>query len=138
MCGISLCRPWSARVRGYWLAPLATAYGKAGRKDDALALVAEALALVERRDERWWDAEIYRVKGELLESRISSEAETCFRHAIEVARRQSAKSLELYITYDLGRWGTRLPRFATILRRGAGVRRGRRTRDERMTSFTDR
>jgi adenylate cyclase len=86
------------------LAALATAYRKAGRTDDALALVAEALALVESRDERWWEAEIYRVKGELLlESRRSSEAETCFRRPIEVARRQSAKSLELRATTSLAR-----------------------------------
>ena len=85
-----------------YLAALAAAYGKAGRTDDALALVAEALALVERRDERHWEAEIYRVKGELLlESGGSSEAETCFRRAIEIARRQSAKSLELRATTSL-------------------------------------
>ncbi len=66
--------------------------------------MAEALALVERRDERDWEAEIYRVKGELLlESGGSSEAETCFRRAIEVARRQSAKSLELRATTSLAR-----------------------------------
>jgi predicted ATPase len=66
--------------------------------------VAEALALVERRDERMWEAEINRVKGELLlESGGSSEAETCFRHAIDIARRQSAKSLELRATTSLAR-----------------------------------
>ena len=41
-------------IRPYYLATLAAAYGKGGRTDDALDLVAEALALVERRDERWW------------------------------------------------------------------------------------
>ena len=96
-CGTELGRPGD-------LASLAAAYGKAGRTDDALALVAEALALVERRDERAWEAEIYRVKGELLlESGGSSEAETCFRRAIEIARRQSAKSLELRATTSLAR-----------------------------------
>jgi predicted ATPase len=44
------------------------------------------------------------VKGELLlESRRSSEAETCFRHAIDIARRQSAKSLELRAVMSLSR-----------------------------------
>jgi predicted ATPase len=87
-----------------YLAWLAAAYDKAERTDEALALVAEALALVERRDERNWEAEIYRVKGELLlESGGSSEAETCFRRAIEIARRQSAKSLELRATTSLAR-----------------------------------
>ena len=86
------------------LARLAAACGIAGRTDDALALLAEALALVEGRDERHWEAEIYRVKGELLlESGGSFEAETCFCRAIKVARRQSAKSLELRATTSLAR-----------------------------------
>jgi predicted ATPase len=90
--------------RPYELATLAAAYGTAGRTDDALALVAEALALVERRDERVWEADIYRVKGELLlESGGSSEAETCFRRAIEIARRQGAKALELRAVTSLSR-----------------------------------
>jgi predicted ATPase len=95
--GTELDRPWN-------LAVLAAAYGKAGRTADGLALVAEALGLVERRDERVGEADIYRVKGELLlESGGSSETETCFRHAIEIARRQSATSLELRATTSLAR-----------------------------------
>jgi predicted ATPase len=95
--GTELDRPWN-------LAALAAAHGKAGRTGDGLALVAEALGLVERRDERVGEADIYRVKGELLlESGGSSEAETCFRRAIEIARRQSAKSLELRATTSLAR-----------------------------------
>ncbi len=66
--------------------------------------MAEALALVESRDERWCEAEIHRVKGELLfGSGGSSEAETCFRRATEIARRQSAKSLELRAVTSLSR-----------------------------------
>jgi adenylate cyclase len=96
--GFELARP-------FYLAALAVAYGKAGRTDDALALVAEALALVERRDERWCEAEIHRVKGELLfESGGSSEAETCFHRALEITRRQSAKSFELRATTSLARF----------------------------------
>jgi predicted ATPase len=91
-------------TRPYFLVTLAAAYGKAGRTDDAPALVAEALALVDRHDERMWEAEIYRVKGALLlESSGSSEAETCFQRAIEIARHQSAKSLELRATTSLAR-----------------------------------
>src|SRR5262249_31679439 len=83
---------------------LGAACGKLGQTDDALALVAEALAAVERSGERDSEAEIYRVKGELLlESKRSSEAETCFRHAIDIARRQSAKSLELRAVTSLSR-----------------------------------
>jgi predicted ATPase len=91
-------------LRPYYLATLAAACGKAGRTDDALALVTEALALVEGRDERLWEADTHRVEGELLlQSGGSSEAETCFHHAIEIARRQSAKSLELRATTSLSR-----------------------------------
>jgi adenylate cyclase len=90
--------------RPYHLALLAMALGKAGRPDDALTQVAEALALTERSDERWWEGDIYRVRGELLlECGGSSEAEACFRHAVEIARRQSAKSLELRATTSLAR-----------------------------------
>jgi predicted ATPase len=91
--------------RPYNLAALAAAYGKVGQTDDALVLVAEALATVERSEERHWEAEIYRLKGELLlDSKSSSEAETCFRHAIDIARRQSAKSLELRAVTSLSRF----------------------------------
>jgi class 3 adenylate cyclase/predicted ATPase len=86
------------------LSGLAAAYGKLRQTDEALALVAEALAMVERTGERFWEAEIYRLKGELLlDSKGSSEAENCFRHAIDIARRQSAKSLELRAAMSLSR-----------------------------------
>ena len=90
--------------RSEFLAILAAAYGTTERTDDRLALVAEALAFVEKHGERRCEAEIYRVKGELLlESGGSSEAETCFRRAIDIAQRQSAKSLELRATTSLSR-----------------------------------
>ena len=86
------------------LSPLAAAYGQLGQTDDALALVNEALATVETSGERHWEAEIYRIKGELLlDSKESFEAETCFRYAIGIARRQSAKSLELRAVMSLSR-----------------------------------
>ncbi len=87
-----------------FLSWMAEAYGKAGRAEKGLALTEEALDLVERTEERVWEAEAHRVKGELLQSsgRIS-EAEACFRQAIEVARRQEAKSWELRATLSLSR-----------------------------------
>jgi predicted ATPase len=85
------------------LSLLAAACGKLGQTADALALVAEALAAVESSEERHWEAETCRLKGELLlDSKGSSEAESCFRHAIDIARRQSAKSLELRAVTSLG------------------------------------
>jgi predicted ATPase len=69
-------------------------------------VLAEAWALVDRTDERWWEAELYRLKGELLFQQAVSEAlqvETCFAHALAVARRQQARSLELRAATSLAR-----------------------------------
>ena len=77
---------------------LAEAYGKAGQVEVGLQTLAEALALVDQTQERVYEAELYRLQGELLLARSAehhAEAETCFRHALDVARRQQAKSLEL-------------------------------------------
>jgi predicted ATPase len=56
--------------------------------------------------ERRWEAEVYRLKGELLLARSAehdAEAETCFRQALAIARRQQAKSLELRAAMSLAR-----------------------------------
>ncbi len=53
-------------MRTYFLALLAEAYGKAGRIEDGLATLAEALMGVEKSGERFYEAEVYRLKGELL------------------------------------------------------------------------
>ena len=62
------------------------------------------------RGNQYWEAELYRIKGELLQTRYEvdsennlSEIEECFRHALGVARRQSAKSLELRSAMSLAR-----------------------------------
>ena len=66
--------------------------------------------MVGRNGERRWEAELYRLKGELLLMQMGAgfmppteEAETCFCHAIDIARRQSAKSLELRAVVSLAR-----------------------------------
>ncbi len=90
---------------------LAEAQGKAGQPEDGLATVTEALAFVERTDERWWEADLYRLKGALtLQSQVASqkpevdaEAESCYQKAIHVARRQQAKSWELRAATSLAR-----------------------------------
>jgi predicted ATPase len=64
------------------------------------------MALTERTGERMYEAELHRVKGELLlmhDAANCPEAERCFRTAIEVARRQAGKSLELRATVSLAR-----------------------------------
>jgi predicted ATPase len=75
-----------------------------GRIDDGLATLTEALATADEH-ENWHNrAEIHRLKGELLLRKDNShEAQTCFEQAIEIARHQSAKSLELRATMSLAR-----------------------------------
>ena len=68
-------------------------------------MLSEALELIEKGDERPSEAEIYRLKGQLLLSRSaknSVKAEADYRRAIEVARSQEAKSLELRAAVSLG------------------------------------
>ena len=111
--GLAAYRETGAKLtRPYYLALLARGYGKVGQADDGLSALAEALALVDKTGERYYEAELYRLRGELtlaqssvpgLESRVQQEAEACFFKAIEVARRQEAKSLELRAVMSLGR-----------------------------------
>jgi len=88
-------------------ARLADVYGKVGRAEDGLKLLAEALAGVQETVERFWQAELYRLKGELLlktETRSrEGEAENCFQQAIAIACNQSAKSWQLRATTSLAR-----------------------------------
>jgi predicted ATPase len=88
------------------MAILAAAYGEAGQAQEGLALMAEAQEFVAKTGERVAEAEIHRTKGELLLARSSSDpaqAEACFREALAVARRQSAKSYELRAATGLAR-----------------------------------
>ena len=90
----------------YHLALLAEAYGQAGQPDRGLTCLAEALTLVEATEERWWEAEVYRLKGELLR-RLPlpdiPQATACVHQALAVARRQQAKALELRAALSLSR-----------------------------------
>jgi predicted ATPase len=81
---------------------LAEVYGSAGRVEDGLSLLAEALDTSRCTEECVYDAEIHRVKGELLLVQ-GGNAEASFQHAIEIARGQSAKSWELRATTSLCR-----------------------------------
>jgi predicted ATPase len=77
-----------------------------GRVDDALDALMEALTIANEREDRVDEPEIHRLKGELLLKQSPSNAEEpeiCFRKAIEVARKQSAKSWELRATTSLAR-----------------------------------
>ncbi len=86
---------------------LAACLGEAGEVAQGLATVDEALGRCEARDERWYVAELLRIKGELLlretEHRSISAAEQCFGDALELARRQGALFWELRSALSLAR-----------------------------------
>jgi predicted ATPase len=92
--------------RPYFLALLAEVHGKLGQAKEGLCLLAEALTLVDNTEERWCEAELHRLKGELLlcESlENQDEAESCFQKALDIANCQQAKSLELRAAMSLSR-----------------------------------
>jgi predicted ATPase len=114
----------------YRLAILAEAYGRVGQTAEALRLLAEALALTHQYGGHFYEAEVHRLTGEILLMRDAggsvagspppdlsmidaregeatgpssrhTEAESCFRQALDIARRQQAKSLELRAAMSL-------------------------------------
>ena len=90
----------------YHLALMASALGKAGQFDEALRTIDESLQVIERTGQRNCQAEVHRLKGELLLAHHPSDAaqaEKSFRTAIEIARKQHAKSWELRATTSLAR-----------------------------------
>ncbi len=77
-----------------------------GTPEEGLAALAEALEHIEKGGEGFWEAEVYRVKGELLLIQVppdAAEAEASLHKALEVARSQSAKSWELRAATSLAR-----------------------------------
>jgi class 3 adenylate cyclase/predicted ATPase len=94
---------------GLWqptfLSLIAEADGRIGQARRGLEVLGEAMAIVDRNDERFYEAELHRLKGELLLSTPAdpSGAERCFRIALEIAGRQRAKSLELRAACSLAR-----------------------------------
>jgi class 3 adenylate cyclase/predicted ATPase len=105
--GMDVCRTSGAVLEfPHCWASLADAYRGAGRIDEGLQAVAEGLTQAQETSARFNEAELHRLKGELLLAGAVSgaeDAERCFRQAIEIARRQSAKSLELRATTSLSR-----------------------------------
>jgi len=105
--GLAVSRATGAKVaRPYFLCLLAEASLEAGRLDDGLSALTEALAAADDHEIRHYEAEMHRLKGELLLKRDASnagQAQSCFERAIEIARNESAKSSELRATMSLAR-----------------------------------
>jgi DNA-binding winged helix-turn-helix (wHTH) protein/predicted ATPase len=103
----------AALGRPYFLALLAEAYGRAGQAAEGLRVLDEALAVAHRTRVRVYEAELYRLKGDLLLQdagrgggrmiSAATEAARCWRQALAIARRQQAKVLELRATMSLAR-----------------------------------
>jgi predicted ATPase len=88
----------------YFLGLLAETCGWGEQATDGLAHIADALDRVERTSSRWIEAELHRVKGDLLlrlPKPRAAEAETCFNQALVIARAQSARLLELRTAISL-------------------------------------
>jgi serine/threonine protein kinase/predicted ATPase len=94
--------------RPYHLALLAEALARDGRAADGLSTLAEALALCTASGERFLEAELHRLRGELLlegaevGQAVCGTAEACFRQALDVARAQQARSPQLRAVISLG------------------------------------
>jgi len=106
--GLASYRASGAAAFGtYYLALLAERYEQAEQPEEGLSVVGEALALVDKSEERWWEAELHRLNGLLLLQQIAPDeqqkAETCFQRALEIAKRQHAKSWELRAAMSLSR-----------------------------------
>jgi predicted ATPase len=103
---ISEFKASSARLRlPYYLSLLAQVCGKAGRIKQGLASIDEALSEARTHNERWWDAELHRLRGEflLMHGADAPDVEAALLRAISIARSQQARSLELRATMSLAR-----------------------------------
>ena len=96
----------AVRDRPYHLALFAEVSAQAGQTTAGLEALAEALVMLPKSGARWWEAELYRLRGELLLQHAVAqpeEAEACFHQALDVARRQRARALELRAAMSLAR-----------------------------------
>jgi predicted ATPase len=105
--GFAAFRATGAEIRvPSYLGMLGDAYAQLARFEDAHRVLDEALAVAEKNDSRNYEAELHRLRGELLLAESPdrlSDAEACFRQAIETARRQQSKGWELRATISLAR-----------------------------------
>jgi DNA-binding winged helix-turn-helix (wHTH) protein/predicted ATPase len=106
--GIEVLEAKAGARLSYYRALLAEAYASCGRIDQAHEALEGAFADIARSEERWWEPELHRLRGALLLSgtlKRHVEAEACFQRAIDVARGQQAKPLELRAALSLaGLW----------------------------------
>ena len=93
--------------QSYFLGLLAQTCAKAGETEEAFDLLAEALEIADRTNERWFEAELHRLKGDWIIAHHRgelAEAEACFNRAITVAQKQDAKMWDLRAATSLARF----------------------------------
>jgi predicted ATPase len=104
--GLTAYQGTAAEVsRPFFLSLLAETYNDEGEAEEGLSMLTEALATVHNVGQHFYEAELYRLKGELLRQKaeMEAEAEACFRQALDIAGHQQAKSLELRAAQSLSR-----------------------------------
>jgi predicted ATPase len=105
--GISAWRSTGATVwLPLWLCHLTRAYAELGQFDSAWRFIGEAMTAVETAKERWYEAEVHRVAGEVVRKSPkpdAAKAKGYFERALTVAREQQAKSWELRASMSLAR-----------------------------------
>jgi predicted ATPase len=111
--GLTAWRATGAKLGGsYILALLVKAYGQFGQADEGLLVLDEAITIAHHYGERFYKAEICRLTGELLLRQaagaggmpiLTAEAEAKLRQALDVARQQQAKGLELQAVIIMSR-----------------------------------
>ena len=97
--GTTIWLPWH-------LCHLARACGELGQFEEAWSYIAEAITAVETTKEKWCEAEVHRIAGEIAlisPERDLTKAEACFEQALAVARQQQAKSWELRAAISMAR-----------------------------------
>ena len=89
-----------------WLSYRAKTYADLHQFEDAWRCIDEVIVTVEKTKERWWEAEVNRIAGEIalkMPEPDSAKAEVYFNHALTIARQQKAKSWELRAAMSLAR-----------------------------------
>jgi class 3 adenylate cyclase/predicted ATPase len=106
----AILKPGAALILPYYYALVAQTFAQHGGPAHAVQMLDESLALLGRTGERWFEAEVHRLRGELhlaparhLASGDPTSAETCFDRAIQIARGQEARLWELRASVSLAR-----------------------------------
>src|SRR5262245_61823425 len=108
--GFAACRAIGEELLvPYYCTLLADVCNYLGNTEDGLQTLAEAYTLIEQHEERWWEAEVHRLRGVLLlrqPGTPQAEAQAWLQRALDVARRQQARSLELRAAMSLAVCGS--------------------------------